>query len=233
MRGEVGCLKLTTPSLTGIGMNANVAAERRSRPRRRTLPPEVRTDDLMTSAAALFIAKGIEATTIDEIVARAGVAKGTFYHYFATKTDVVLALRERFSQDFLSRVNEAIEACPAKDFPARLSGWVHGAVQAYLANFKLHDVVFHDFSHSRRQSREKDVVIAQLVALLEAGQAAGVWTMPDARMTALILFDGMHGVVDDAIAREIRDPQPLCDILLELFSRMLSAGGSFLPKAAG
>ncbi|CAM5607918.1 hypothetical protein MAUB1S_10309 [Mycolicibacterium aubagnense] len=213
-------------------MNANLSAERRSRPRRRTLPPEVRTDDLMTSAAALFIAKGIEATTIDEIVARAGVAKGTFYHYFATKTDVVLALRERFSQDFLSSVNDAIEACPATDFPARLSGWVHGAVQAYLANFKLHDVVFHDFSHSRRQSREKDVVIAQLVALLEAGQSAGVWSMPDARMTAFILFDGMHGVVDDAIAREIRDPQPLCNILLELFSRMLSVNGNFLPKAA-
>ncbi len=187
----------------------------------------------MTSAAALFIAKGIEATTIDEIVARAGVAKGTFYHYFATKTDVVLALRERFSLDFVSSVNEAIEACPATDFPARLSGWVHGAVQAYLANFKLHDVVFHDFSHSRRQSREKDVVIAQLVALLEAGRAAGVWIMPDVRMTALILFDGMHGVVDDAIARENRDPKPLCDILLELFSRMLSANGSLLPNAAG
>jgi AcrR family transcriptional regulator len=197
------------------------------------LPPEVRTDDLMASAAALFIAKGIEATTIDEIVARAGVAKGTFYHYFATKTDVVLALRERFSQDFVGSVNEAIEACPATDFPARLSGWVHGAVQAYVDNFKLHDVVFHDFSHSRRQSREKDVVIAQLVALLEAGQAAGVWTMPDTRMTALILFDGMHGVVDDAIARESPDPQPLCDILLELFSRMLSANGSLLPKTAG
>lgn len=76
-------------------------------------------------------------------------------------------------------------------------------------------------------------MIAQLVALLEAGQAAGVWIMPDARMTALILFDGMHGVVDDAIARGNRDPKPLCDILLELFSRMLSANGSLLPKAAG
>lgn len=210
--------------------NAEPAAERRSRRSRRTLPAEVRTDALMAAAAALFIAKGIEATTIDDIVARAGVAKGTFYHYFATKTDVVVALRERFSRDFVNSVNEAIEACPAADFPARLSGWVHGAVQAYLANFKLHDVVFHDFSHSRRQSREKDVVIAQLVALLEAGQAAGAWAVSDIRLTALVLFDGMHGVVDDAIAHESRDPRPLCDILLELFSRMLSITAEAPPR---
>lgn len=209
--------------------NANLSAKRRSRPRRRTLPAEVRTDDLMAAAAALFIAKGIEATTIDEIVARAGVAKGTFYHYFATKTDVVLALRERFSRDFVRGVNEAIEACPAADFLARLSAWVHGAVRAYLANFKLHDVVFHDFSHSRRHSKEKDAVIAQLGALLDAGQAAGAWSVPDIRMTALVLFDGMHGVVDDAIASERRDPQPLCDILLELFSKMLSVSRGTFP----
>lgn len=209
--------------------NANLSAERRSLRRRRTLPAEVRTGDLMAAAAALFIAKGIEATTIDDIVLRAGVAKGTFYHYFATKTDVVLALRERFSQDFIRSVNERIETCPSADFPARLSAWINGAVNAYLANFRLHDVVFHDFSHSRRQSREKDIVIAQLVALLEAGQTAGAWTLPDIRMTALVLFDGMHGVVDDAIASESRDPQRLCDILLELFSRMLSIDGG-LPS---
>lgn len=216
-----------------MNANANFSAERRSRPRRRTLPAEVRTDDLMAAAAALFIAKGVDATTIDEIVARAGVAKGTFYHYFATKTDVVLALRERFSRDFVTSVSEAIDACATTDFAARLSGWIHGAVRAYLADFELHDVVFHDFSHSRRQSKEKDVVIAQLVALLEAGEAAGAWSVPDIRMTALVLFDGMHGVVDDAIARGSRDPQPLCDILLELFSRMLSLNGSALPKVSG
>ncbi|PLP60950.1 TetR family transcriptional regulator [Mesorhizobium loti] len=216
-----------------MNASANLSTERRSRPRRRTLPAEMRTDDLMASAAALFVAKGIEATTIDDIVARAGVAKGTFYHYFATKTDVVLALRERFSQDFVRSVSVAIEACPVTDFTARLSGWIHGAVQAYLANFKLHDVVFHDFSHSHRQSKEKDAVIAQLVALLEAGQAAGAWSLPDTRMTALILFDGMHGVVDDAIARESRDPQPLCDILLQLFSRMLSVDGTISPRVSG
>lgn len=39
----------------------------------------------------LFAEKGFAATTVDEITAGAGVAKGTFYNYFKTKEDLALA----------------------------------------------------------------------------------------------------------------------------------------------
>ncbi|MBN9082106.1 MAG: TetR family transcriptional regulator [Rhizobiales bacterium 62-17] len=191
--------------------------------KRRVLPAEVRMDDLLTAAADLFVGKGIEATTVDDIVGRAGVAKGTFYHYFPTKTDVILALRERFSRGFVDRVATAITACPPDDHPARITAWLRGAVATYLANYELHDVVFHDFTHSRRQSQEKDTVLAQLVAVLEAGEKAGAWTLPDTRMTALIFFDGMHGAVDDAIAAGGRDPEAIARPLSALFARLLRA----------
>ncbi len=188
---------------------------------RRVLPAEVRTDHLISAAADLFIAQGLEATTVDDIVARAGVAKGTFYHYFATKADVLVALRERFSQDFAARAAAAIEAVPDTDHPARFNAWLRAAVSTYLANFRLHDVVFHDFTHDRRRSREKDMVIGQLAALLEAGQEAGAWNLPNARAAALVLFDGMHGVVDDAIAAGQLDPAPLCGMLEQMLGRIL------------
>lgn len=190
-------------------------------PRRRVLPAEIRIDDLMSAAAELFVGKGIDATTVDDIVAKAGVGKGTFYHYFDTKADVILALRQRFSQDFIDRVAVAVVACPLEDHAARLAAWVSAAVETYLANYELHDVVFHDFTHSRRQSSEKDSVASQLAVLLEDGAKAGVWQVPDPRAVALILFDGMHGVVDDAIAAGRRDPEPLVNLLVGLFSRML------------
>ncbi|PAY11078.1 MULTISPECIES: TetR/AcrR family transcriptional regulator [Bradyrhizobium] len=193
-----------------------------SRHWRRTQPAEVRVDELMSAAAALFISRGIETTTIDDIVARAGVAKGTFYHYFSTKADVILALRARFTQDFLSRVAAAIGACAPDDHAGRLSAWLRGAVGTYLANVELHDVVFHDFPHHQRQSQEKDDVIAQIVAVLEDGRKAGVWTFPDARSAALIVFDGMHAVADDAIIAGMRDPEPPCRLLEEMFTRMLA-----------
>jgi AcrR family transcriptional regulator len=190
---------------------------------RRTQPAEVRVDDLMSAAAALFIAQGVEATTIDDIVGRAGVAKGTFSHYFSTKSDVLVALRKRFAQDFLARVATAIGERDTDDHLRRLSAWLRGAVGTYLANYELHDVVFHDFPHSQRQSQEKDDVIAQLIALLEDGRKAGVWAFPDARSAALIVFDGMHAVVDDTIVSGLRDPEPPCRLLEQMFTRMLAA----------
>ncbi|EEB73448.1 transcriptional regulator, TetR family [Thermococcus sp. AM4] len=47
---------------------------------------------LVASAMELFAKKGFDKTTVDEIVARAGVAKGTFYLYFKSKDDLIKEL---------------------------------------------------------------------------------------------------------------------------------------------
>ncbi|MBI1798646.1 MAG: helix-turn-helix transcriptional regulator [Candidatus Eisenbacteria bacterium] len=55
----------------------------------------------MREAARLFDEKGYEQTTVDEIVARADVAKGTFFNYFARKDALlshVLDRRLRFAE---------------------------------------------------------------------------------------------------------------------------------------
>ena len=44
---------------------------------------------LLEAAVAVFSAKGVSAASVDDIVRAAGVAKGTFYLYFATKDDAV------------------------------------------------------------------------------------------------------------------------------------------------
>lgn len=47
---------------------------------------------LLDAAEPEMLAKGYSATTVDEICERAGVSKGSFYHLFATKEDLGLAL---------------------------------------------------------------------------------------------------------------------------------------------
>lgn len=45
--------------------------------------------DLFEAAYDLFISKGFQNTAIDDIVRKAGVAKGTFYLYFKDKYDII------------------------------------------------------------------------------------------------------------------------------------------------
>lgn len=45
---------------------------------------------IFESALTLFKRKGFEQTTIEEITSNAGLAKGSFYTYFSTKSDIIV-----------------------------------------------------------------------------------------------------------------------------------------------
>lgn len=57
--------------------------------------PGTRRRELVDAALAVFAARGVDATSVEDIVKAAGVAKGTFYLYFSTKDDAVTAVAER------------------------------------------------------------------------------------------------------------------------------------------
>ena len=50
---------------------------------------EKRKQELLMIAYEMFLAKGYEATSIDEIISKAQIAKGTFYHYFESKEQML------------------------------------------------------------------------------------------------------------------------------------------------
>ena len=64
------------------------------------------TGQLIDAAAALFAADGYSATSLDMVVARAGVTKGALYHHFQGKQDLFAAVYER-EQRSLAEVVQA------------------------------------------------------------------------------------------------------------------------------
>ncbi len=61
---------------------------------------------ILETAADLFFRQGFRATGVNEVIAKSGVAKATFYNHFPTKDDLCLAyLRDRNISEF-----EAISA---------------------------------------------------------------------------------------------------------------------------
>ena len=153
----------------------------------------------MDAAQALFLAQGVGETTIEQVTSAAGVGKGTFYLYFSSKEDVLAGLGQRFAQGLLARVRAAVAATPGEDWRAALAAWVRACAGGYLDSIQIHDLAFFASPPANRYGRVRNVIVDHLAGLLEEGATAGAWSIDDARLTAVFLFSGLHGVVDDAV----------------------------------
>ncbi|MCC7109209.1 MAG: TetR/AcrR family transcriptional regulator [Deltaproteobacteria bacterium] len=68
-----------------------------------------RTKALSDAALALFLARGIEAVTIEDITTKAGVAKGSFYRYFDDKTALVESLFAPVQQEVAAAFDGSVQ----------------------------------------------------------------------------------------------------------------------------
>lgn len=72
----------------------------RERKRRQT------RERISQAAIALFIDRGFDATTVDDIAAAADVSKRSFFDYFPTKEDVIFAWQDGFGESLAAAVAE-------------------------------------------------------------------------------------------------------------------------------
>src|ERR1700759_5187049 len=67
---------------------------------------------IVDAGLALFLQKGIEATTLDEIAAAADISRRTFFAYFPAKEDTVLPWEEGGTEALDAAVKQAAEGRP-------------------------------------------------------------------------------------------------------------------------
>ncbi len=73
-------------------------------------------NSLLQTAFDLFTTKGVGKTSISDIVANAGVAKGTFYLYFKDKIDIKNKLIVHKTQKLFEKPLEALKQSPQPTF---------------------------------------------------------------------------------------------------------------------
>ena len=61
----------------------------------------VRRLELLDIAQRLFLERGYERTTVNDVIDAAGVSKGAFYHHFRAKEDLLEAIAERMARQSL------------------------------------------------------------------------------------------------------------------------------------
>lgn len=176
----------------------------------------------MQAAITLLVDRGLPDSSIDDIAAQAGVAKGTFYHYFSSKADLVDALRQHFSDAFQARVVAAVEAREPGDWNGRFEAWIVTATEAYFDMHALHDVVFHGPAMPHRQPMDDTDLVRHLAALVAGGQADGAWHLPGETpvQVAAFIFHALHGMADDALTAG-RSADELGTLIAQLSRRLL------------
>lgn len=70
--------------------------------------PDVRRNEILDVARGLFYQKGYEQTSIQDIIAEIGIAKGTFYHYFGSKLDLLDAIIEQMMAHILQQLQPLV-----------------------------------------------------------------------------------------------------------------------------
>lgn len=197
----------------------------------RTKPAEERRDDLMSAAEQLFLDKGVEPTTIEEITRGAGVAKGTFYLHFGSKADMLDALRTRLVQRLLDRIVAETARRPTEDWPGRLAAWAEACCTGYLDAARLHHLVFVAAPPPTREGLTRNPLIDDLEALLASGAAAGAWLVDDPRFTAIFLFNALHGVVNQpGIGNGRAARRALLRAVAQHFGRVVGAPGGTMRR---
>lgn len=157
--------------------------------------PEQRRAAVVAAARDLFLANGVEATSVDAIARRAGVAKGTVYLSFPTKQDLVRAIEEEFDALIFDRLQAATTSAPA-DAATAAAAWCVALVEASLENLEVHDFLFSGRS-ARVAERTVDATLSDDLAgvLRERGAS-------DAENVAVFLIGGVTALMDIAILRD-------------------------------
>lgn len=79
-----------------------VAASRREKTRTR----------LIESAILVFAEKGVDSPVIDDVIEAAGVARGTFYNYFQSNRELLVAVNEQLANELITLVEQKITNIP-------------------------------------------------------------------------------------------------------------------------
>ena len=142
---------------------------------------EERKAEMVGAAWSLFSENGYDQTTVNAIIEKLGVSKGTFYHYFTSKEDILNAVVESMTREGLKAVQPVLEdeTLPAID---KLNRFIKAARAWRLANIdaikEIVRVLYRDENIIIRHKLHRysvALVVPLLTKLIEQGVEEGVF----------------------------------------------------------
>ncbi len=160
--------------------------------------------EFLDVAQRLFYSKGYEQTSVQQIINEVGVSKGTFYHYFASKAELLDALVERMTAQVLAALTPTVvdkslgAAAKMECFFAYLNNWKANNRDFLLDALR---VLYRDENVLLRRKAEAASIVALaplLAEIIHQGVAEEAFHVAYPEETAEIVFT-MGRACSDAV----------------------------------
>lgn len=159
--------------------------------------PEERRREIILASRSLFLKRGYERTTMQDVMKVVGIAKGTTYHYFKSKEELLQAVVEDMVTDYISAIEKSLNECEGMALEKMQALISAGRVASSSSNV-LDDI---HLSHNREMhARLLAVAITKLAPLyarvISQGCEEGVFHVEYPLECAEILIAGIQFVMD-------------------------------------
>lgn len=212
--------------------------------------PELRRSQILDCAQALFLARGYDNASLNEVITATGLSKGAFYHYFASKDALLEALAERFAQQALAQ----IRSMDTSDLDAlsRLNTFLARGRQNKIENAEIAWGLFEalyrpeNFILFHRVTAATSALVAPILAdIIRRGVEDGTFKTLDPEGVADMMMQlsaATHGMVTRALAasnaRQLEDSIDAIERRIRLYEIALDrilglADGSICMTAPG
>lgn len=161
----------------------------------RVVDREARRAELVTAAATVFAQRGVANTAVSDIVKQAGVAQGTFYLYFDSKDDVVLAVVERLAGGLVDHAVTLVEAGSTAVDKLLILRDVFSDAAARQDAAELVDLMHRPENRALHDRFAQDMtprLVPLVHAVVEQGVAEGAFDVDDTMTAAWFVLAGMQ-----------------------------------------
>ncbi|HUR06114.1 MAG TPA: TetR/AcrR family transcriptional regulator [Nonomuraea sp.] len=186
---------------------------------RRRLSPEARRSELIDAAIRLLDSGQDVTNWVQAVTTEADAAKGTFYVYFSSWEEMLVAVRERVLRDYVDRFHRLAESTEPIDWQVTLDAECAAAIDTIARPGGLHDAAFHSNAALAPVDEGLDITAA-IAKALHRGMAEGAFRPVDPQIAATILFTVLHGAADAIAAGE--QPQSWLEAVRDLTRRWLA-----------
>jgi AcrR family transcriptional regulator len=180
---------------------------------------QARRQQVLRHAKRIFARKGYHRTNIADIIARARIARGTFYLYFQNKKDLFEELLEQVLGELRQRIHRLRIGPDEADPVEQLRNNLRRVLNFLLAERELTDILL---NHSVGFDRDLDVrirdfyerVADQIQRSLDLGIQMRLVRDCDTRVAAYCILGGIKEVVGQASRHRRRDISKLVEEIL-------------------